>query len=325
MGPLKPYKPTPAWKATSMGYVPNPTTPRSLFMNLLLPEFYNSKFKHCKNAKEFVKEFHGKGRELYHCKQMVDEIEKQINAIMKKENPASAGAVLLADYTLIPTDSIRINNNIDKAKEIMKKLSDTENKVKTLDGKLFSSTGKLKSGEEATHKFFETQFGQIKIIYNKVNEIVKQLVELKEKCARMFKATYSKPKSKKRKQKQNQRKAKKAKQNRLETNCKLIIASIAPNHDANDTDPIGALDLNYEVISSLTKKQVPYIHYAFNKGYFTKTAQDMITQYLKFDLKDIIHDDCSDSDDNNDCSDDGKEDSDDNDGDDEDDNDENRG
>ena len=67
MGPVKPYRPPPPWKSTSLGYIPSPKTPRAKFIiNSFLPEFYNTKFKHCKNNKKLVKEFHGTGRKLYH-------------------------------------------------------------------------------------------------------------------------------------------------------------------------------------------------------------------------------------------------------------------
>ena len=91
-------------------------------MNSFLPEFYKTKFKHCKNNNQFVKEFHGTGRELYHLKQQIDEIDNQIKLTINKENPAAAGAVLDEDHTLIPSD-IRINNNIQKAMQIIASLS----------------------------------------------------------------------------------------------------------------------------------------------------------------------------------------------------------
>ena len=112
MGPLKPYRPPPPWKSTSLGYIPSPKTPTAKFMNSFLPEFYKAKFKHCKNNKKIVKEFHGTGRELYHLIQQIDEIHNQIKSIMTKENPAASGAVLYGDHTLIPSDNIGINNNI---------------------------------------------------------------------------------------------------------------------------------------------------------------------------------------------------------------------
>ena len=68
---------------------------------------------------------------------------------MNKENPAAAGAVLDKDHALIPSDNIRIKNNFQKAMLIIAYLSLIDNKIKTFDRKLFSSNGKLKSGERS--------------------------------------------------------------------------------------------------------------------------------------------------------------------------------
>ena len=109
MGPVKPYRPPPPGKSTSLGHISSPKTPRAKFIDSFLPEFYKTKFKHCKNNKKFAKEFHGTGRELYHLIQQIDEIDDQIKSIMNKENPAAARAVLDEVHTLIPSDNIRIN------------------------------------------------------------------------------------------------------------------------------------------------------------------------------------------------------------------------
>ena len=79
---------------------------------------------------------------------------------MNKENPAAAGAVFDSDYTLVPSDHIRITNNIGKAKQteqITSKLSSLDGDIKNMDSKLFITLGKLTHGEEATHKIFEQQ------------------------------------------------------------------------------------------------------------------------------------------------------------------------
>ena len=59
--------------------------------------------------------------------------------MMNKENPAAAGAVFDSDYTLVPSDDIRITNNIEKAKQITSKLSSLDGDIKNKDSKLFSS------------------------------------------------------------------------------------------------------------------------------------------------------------------------------------------
>ena len=49
---------------------------------------------------------------------------------MNRENPAAAGAVLDEVHTLIPSDNIRINNNIQKPVQIIASVSLIDNKIK---------------------------------------------------------------------------------------------------------------------------------------------------------------------------------------------------
>ena len=123
------------------------------------------------------------------------------------------------------------------------------------------------------------------------------LTELNQKCSRLFKVQHSKhkPTRRKRKQKQNKRKAKNARAKRMEANCKRVIETIAPQQESHDvTEPIGPLSLHYEGISGLLKTQRPYIQYAFEKGLFTNESQEIIKQYLRFNLNENHDDDESD-------------------------------
>ena len=81
----------------------------------------------------------------------------------------------------------------------------------------------------------------------------------------------------------------------MEANCKRVIKTIAPQHESHDvTEPIGPLSLHYEGISGLLKTQRPYIQYAFEKGLFTNESQEIIKQYLRFNLNENHNDDESD-------------------------------
>ena len=108
----------------------------------------------------------------------------------------------------------------------------------------------------------------------------------------------------KRKQKHNERKAKKASATRMEANCKRVIETIAPQQELHDaTEPVGPLSLHYEGISRVLKTQRPYIQYAFEKVLFTNESQDIIKQYLLFNLNgnhDDDESDCINADDIND-------------------------
>ena len=87
---------------------------------------------------------------------------------MNEENPAAAGAVFDSDYTLVPSDDIRITNNIEKVKQITSKLSSLDGDIKNKDSKLFSSLR-----------------NKITILQTRVRDINNNLMEFKQK---MFKA-----------------------------------------------------------------------------------------------------------------------------------------
>ena len=79
----------------------------------------------------------------------------------------------------------------------------------------------------------------------------------------------------------------------MEADCKRVIETITPKQESHDvTEPIGPLSLHYEGLSGFLKTQ--YIPYAFEKGLFTNESQDIIKQYLRFNLNENHDDDESD-------------------------------
>ena len=60
------------------------------------------------------------------------------------------------------------------------------------------------------------------------------------------------------------------------------------------TEPIGPLFLHFDGISGLLKTQKPYVQLPFDKGLFTKESQDIIKQYLCFNLNENDDDEVSD-------------------------------
>ena len=73
----------------------------------------------------------------------------------------------------------------------------------------------------------------------------------------------------------------------------MVIKTIAPQHNAesNAEPSIGPLELYYEGISALKRKQLPYIRYAFDKGLFTEAAKDAIKQHMAFTMRETEDDD----------------------------------
>ena len=65
-----------------------------------------------------------------------------------------------------------------------------------------------------------------------------------------------------------------------------------PQHNADrDAEPIGPLELYCEAISTLKKKQLPYVRYAFDEGLFTVAAKDFIKRHVPFTLSESEDDD----------------------------------
>ena len=181
----------------------------SLFYTTLLPDFFTSKFKHCKNAKDFCIHFHSTRRQIYQIKQKIDNLGKNIDSVLYTKNPAAAGSIIEEDYTVIPSDSIRIKQNIERVEKITNQLEHVLNEIKEKDGKLFTVSGKLNSGENCSHKEFEKYIGQVHHFRTKAGSIKEKLEYLQEKCKRLFTSTFSRPRTKKKKTERKQEKGKK--------------------------------------------------------------------------------------------------------------------
>ena len=122
------------------------------------------------------------------------------------------------------------------------------------------------------------------------------LTELKEKCSRLFKVQYSKLTRKKGNKNKIKAKQKKLGRKEWKSTAKELLK---PLHLSKSrmmlvTEPVGSLSLHYEGISGLLKTQRPYIQYAFEKGLFTNESQEIIKQYLRFNLNENHDDDESD-------------------------------
>ena len=91
------------------------------------------------------------------------------------KNPAAPGSLLEEDYTVIPSDSIRIKQNIERVQKITNQLEHVLNEIKEKDGKLFIVSGKLKSGENCSHKEFEKYIGQVHHLRTKARSIKEKL------------------------------------------------------------------------------------------------------------------------------------------------------
>ena len=71
----------------------------------------------------------------------------------------------------------------------------------------------------------------------------------------------------------------------------MVIKTIAPQHNADcDAEPISPLELYYEGISALKKKQLPCIRYAWTRDCSLFTAH-IIKQHMTFTMSETEDDD----------------------------------
>ena len=119
------------------------------------------------------------------------------------------------------------------------------------------------------------------------------LTELKEKCSRLFKVQYSKLTRKKGNKNKKKIKQKKLGQKEWKLTAKEFLK---PLHLSKSRMIFQSLLPHYLFImkdlSGLLETQ--YIPYAFEKRLFTNESQDIITQYLRFNLNENHDDDESD-------------------------------
>lgn len=92
----------------------------------------------------------------------------------------------------------------------MEKVQKLRNSVEQDDASVFTKTGKLKSGQECSHKFNEKCFGVLTSLKTKIQESLTKMQTLEDKNKRMYPVAKGGSASKKRRQKENRTKSKKA-------------------------------------------------------------------------------------------------------------------
>ncbi|XP_070561524.1 probable ATP-dependent helicase PF08_0048 [Ptychodera flava] len=289
------------WESTTFGWQPHPKTERALFMNDILPDVYKSKFKWCKNSKDFVKLFHSEGRREYDLKKKVEALAKKVAGIQNKNDPSSTGQLLQENHVLKPGDSVILGQNEDKIKKLKKDTEEMIETVKDIDNKNFTKTQKLITGKEVEHSFNTKLISTMLDLQKQINGIHEKIGLLIEKGMSMFNCHFRKDKSQKRKKKQNQRKARKRRTKLHSENSKRVLQNIAPGYT---TKPVDVDGIDIESVASLKKQDLRYLKNIFKLQFVTKEAKLKILDNLKVTYTDDDDDNDDEDDDDNDDDDD---------------------
>ena len=265
------------WKDKKFGWIPNATTARAMFMNNLLPSYYKSMFKFCKNAREFVVCFHSEGRWQWDTQSHITKLEDRISAVLNANNPAAAGKYFEEDYILTPSDQTVLRSNLSQLKDVRECNKQLEENLKKHFAGHFSKSEKVLAGHDCGKAFDEETIGKIRKLNDKIADIDANLCEKLETCADMFKKSnsFNGKSKKKRSMKQNRRKARKRKALRDSENMNKLRRCIS------NTEPSQIIDIdnfNLEALANLTDYQLKYLKMMHKNGHLTTQAVTCIQE-----------------------------------------------
>lgn len=115
--------------------------------------------------------------------------------------------------------------NVERLVALNKKANTLEGSIKIEDNKLFVKSGKIRTGEECAHKFYEEYFSSLMKIKSVISNTLVKLRDIDLKHRRMY-PTKSSFVSKKRKQKENSAKCKKRKLVCQDANRKRVFSLV---------------------------------------------------------------------------------------------------
>lgn len=279
---------TKPWQDKKFGYLPNPVTERALFLNSVLPLYYDSQWKWSKNAKEFVKGFHTEGRKQCDIKKKIECLNTSYSYILDEKKPYSAGSFIAGETPLKPTDSQRIQYSISCLNELKVKVERLKDKMKEEDDKLFTKLGKVRSGNECAHQFLEKSVGNLIDLIRKTDRSICDMEGILKKHKQMFPSAKESYTTKKRRKKENKAKSKKRKLARKTKNCSQLLQQIILCEE-NPDEQIDSVHINDKAISKLNNKDARWLKILILEDTrFTADALSKIKGSLKKDLLPIV-------------------------------------
>jgi len=216
----------------------------------------------------FQKDFHAEGRRQYdHVTNLKD---AQQNFTLLKERLKQYDELKPDDLNSISYSNVLVQNLSDKVDKLM-------NSVIEDNAKVFTSFGKLKSGQECAHRFNEKCLGNLKSLSTEILEAFQTIEDIRAKHKRMYplrSLASGESTTRKRRQKENRAKSKKRKAQREEKNCARVLSSIVSSTcECKYGDIIADPELlNVEAISKLGKCDIKWLKVLISKNFITKEA-----------------------------------------------------
>ena len=172
--------------------------------------------------------------------------------------------------------------------------------VKEHDSTLFQSNGlALKQGEEFAHSFNVKQIKCREAKLTKVTQDMEALENKKSNYNSIFKAILKQHINKRRRQKENRRKSNERKRKRTENNVQRFYGICVGNPQGNDLPqclvypsrtavPEECIKVE-DVVTSLFRRDGPYIAKLLEGNYFTDAVSSRITTNLEQEVRDYVY------------------------------------
>ena len=154
----------------------------------------------------------------------------------------------------------------------MENVQKLRNSVEQDDASAFTKAGKLKSGQECSHKFNGKCFGVLAGLKTKILESLTKMQTLEDKNKRLYPVAKGGSASKKRRQKENRTKSKKRRIEREGKSCQRVFSLAVASSCSYGDKTVESHLLNKDAISKMGKRDVKWLKLLFEKKMFTKEA-----------------------------------------------------
>ena len=210
--------------------------------------------------------------------QKIQALQESHQFISDEKSQGGAGFLLTEYHVLKPHDSQSITFKTRKLQEMQKKVENLKRSIHSEDEKLFSTNGKLRTGETCAHKFNEQCITTLTNLKKDIDCTMAKLQALDERHRSMYPNFRKGAVSKKRKQKENGAKSKKRKLQREEANCRRVFSFVAPTHDYSSKADVS--DLSLINISKMGKRDAKWLQILVQEHRFTAMALSKLKEFF---------------------------------------------
>lgn len=266
-----------------LGWLPNPKRKTGIFYNNVLENLYPSYWPYCGNVvSAFKKEFIIERNRQYQYTSVLENAQANLE-YMRSGNEACAGKFVNKDYIPIPHDSDNLERLISNVAKMKEKMDNEREKLQGEDEALFCRNGKLKSGRQSHHKFNESTSHQMEVVSSEIEELRRELIQIKVKCKERWDKG-GRRRSDKQRKRENNWKLKGRAQNRRDRRCRELYqqlgGQLVSEYFTPDMGAFQITDIDEEVLSNINLFDKQCLTHMLEEGCFRESALEEIELFL---------------------------------------------